>query len=503
MPMHTAPCLRFDLPDPETLDPAISAASRFRRSAGPREMVRNRNRTPTSTPLIFIEKDAILARDSVEIEPTLVSARGSTYTVDIVEVRADASRWEVRAELQKILAVVGTRPEVIKMAPVIRRLKEDPRHFQTVVCSTGQHRALLDQALNFFAIQPDVDFKLMEPDQSPNGVAGRLLGALDPLLSDAPPDWILVQGDTTTAMASAVAAFHRRVRVGHVEAGLRTGDLQSPFPEELNRRIVDLAADLLFAPTPHAARHLEAEGVATSRIHVTGNTVVDALVDVAGREGPVERENLVLITAHRRENLGAPLVRIVQAIGRLARSFPDTAFVHVRHPNPNVAEVVEQTGGPANLHVLSPVEYAAFIGLIRRARLILTDSGGIQEEAPTFGTPVLVLRNRTERLEGLESGNARLVGTEVEGIVEAATRLLTNQRAWQQMSHIRSPYGDGRAADRIVRTLAGEPVAPFAGGDTTDHPADRRTREGLRAHGQFATLADWHALSNASNGNPG
>lgn len=404
--------------------------------------------------------------------------------------------------MQKLLVVVGTRPEVIKMAPVIRRLEEDRRRFETVVCSTGQHRALLDQALDLFGIRPDVDFKLMEPDQSPNRVAGRLLGALDPFLSEVRPDWILVQGDTTTAMASAIAAFHRGVRIGHVEAGLRTGDLQSPFPEELNRRIVDLAAELLFAPTPHAARQLEAEGVPASRIRVTGNTVVDALLDVAGQEGPVRKENLVLITAHRREHFGAPLARIVEAVERLARSFPRMAFVHVCHPNPRVADVVGQSAGPANLQLLPPMDYRAFIGLMRRARLILTDSGGIQEEAPTFGTPVLVLRDRTERPEGVEAGIARLVGTEVDRIVEAATLLLTNRPAWRQMSRIRTPYGDGRAADRIVRTLAGEDVAPFAGAGMTAPATNQRKRERPRAHEQLAARTARRPLSDASHGDP-
>ncbi len=387
------------------------------------------------------------------------------------------------------------------MAPVIRRLEEDPRHFHTVVCSTGQHRALLDQALDLFGIRPDVDFNVMEPDQSPNSVAGRLLGALDPFLCEARPDWMLVQGDTTTAMASALAAFHRGVKIGHIEAGLRTGDLQSPFPEELNRRIVDLAADLLFAPTPDAARQLEAEGVATSRIRVTGNTVVDALLDVADREGPVRKENLVLSTAHRREHFGAPLARIVQAIDRLARSFPHVAFVHVCHPNPHVEDVVGQMSVPTNLQLLAPIDYRAFIGLMRRARLILTDSGGIQEEAPTFGTPVLVLRDRSERSEGLASGMARLVGTEVDGIVEAATSLLTNRRGRQQLPRTQNPYGDGRAADRIVRALAGEEVAPFVGVVSTHHAMQRRRREEPRAHEQLATRVVEHPLSNASHSN--
>jgi len=401
----------------------------------------------------------------------------------------------------KILVVVGTRPEVIKMAPVIRRLAADRGRFQTIVCSTGQHRALLDQAFDLFGIRPDVDFNVMEPDQTPSAVAGRLLGALDPFLRDVAPDWMLVQGDTTTAMASAIAAFHRGVRIGHVEAGLRTGDLRSPFPEELNRRIVDLAADRLFAPTPRARRQLEAEGVPSSRILVTGNTVVDALHEVTRRDGAVRREPLVLITAHRREHFGAPLASIVQAIGRLAEAFPRMAFVHVCHPNPHVAAVVGASTAPPNLQLLPPVDYRTFIGLMQRARLILTDSGGIQEEAPTFGTPVLVLRNRSERFEGVEAGNARLVGTNVEAIVEAATSLLTDRAAWHQMSRARSPYGDGRAADRIVRALAGEEVTPFAGTASADHATKRRRPE-PRAHGQFAPRKVGRPLSNASHRDP-
>jgi UDP-N-acetylglucosamine 2-epimerase (non-hydrolysing) len=359
----------------------------------------------------------------------------------------------------KLLVVVGTRPEAIKMAPVIRALQREPGA-RVVVCATAQHREMLDQALAPFGIAPDIDLDLMRPDQTPNALTARVFAAMDPVLEREAPDWLLVQGDTTTAMASAIAAFHRRVRVGHVEAGLRTGDFQHPFPEEMNRRVVDLVSDANFVPTRRAARALASEGVPAAKIHLTGNTVVDALAEIAGRDGDCAEEDLVLITAHRRESFGQPLERVVRAIGRLAGRFPATRFVHVTHPNPNVKAVVQRNAGLPNVTLVEPLDYLELVRVMRRARLILTDSGGIQEEAPTFGKPVLVLREKTERPEGVEAGLARLVGTDEERIVSEAAALLSDGAARRQMSGA-NPYGDGRAAERIAAILAGRPFEPF------------------------------------------
>ena len=355
-----------------------------------------------------------------------------------------------------VLAVVGTRPEAIKMSPVVRRLRAEPERFDVLLCATAQHREMLDQVLNLFELSPDIDLDLMRPDQSPSEVAARVLPALDSVLSERNPDWLLVQGDTTTAMAAALAAFHRRVRVGHVEAGLRTGDLSAPFPEEMNRRVVDLVASAHFAPTARAAAALRHEGVPESGVHLTGNTVVDALLQIAERQGPAEEEDLVLVTAHRRESFGEPLARIVRAIARLAASFPQTRFLHVLHPNPNVLAAVRQNEGLANVELVQPLDYATLVRLMRRSRLILTDSGGIQEEAPTFGKPVLVLREKTERPEGIEAGVALLTGTDDETIVREASRLLSDETARRAMAARANPYGDGRASDRIADALWGQ-----------------------------------------------
>lgn len=350
------------------------------------------------------------------------------------------------------------------MAPVIRRLRREPGLFRVSVCATAQHRDMLDQVLLTFGISPDADLDLMRPNQSPNEVASRVLAAIDPLLTRLQPDWLLVQGDTTTAMGAALAAFHRCVRVGHVEAGLRTGDLQAPFPEEMNRRVVDLVSDAFFVPTERAARALRKEGAPDGRIHLTGNTVVDALLDIAAREGPVPEEDLVLITVHRRESFGEPLSGIVRAIAGLSRRFAATRFVHVVHPNPNVQSVVRRNEGLPNVELLPPQDYRSLVRLMRRCRLILTDSGGIQEEAPTFGKPVLVLREKTERPEGVEAGVARVVGMSEESIVREASRLLGDEAARRAMGSASNPYGDGRASDRIADALAGRPFEQF-------HPA--------------------------------
>jgi UDP-N-acetylglucosamine 2-epimerase (non-hydrolysing) len=363
----------------------------------------------------------------------------------------------------RILVVYGTRPEAIKLAPVVRALAR-PGVFAVTVCTTGQHREMLAQVQDLFGLLPDVDLRLMRPDQSLNALAAAALAAVDAVLASAAPDWLLVQGDTTTAMAAALAAFHRGVKVGHVEAGLRTGDLARPFPEEANRRIVDALAAALFAPTGRAARALLAEGADPARVHVVGNTVIDALrllpeePDPAGASSRPE----VLVTVHRRESFGAPLAGIFAALRRLAASFPGVDWIYPVHPNPNVrGPAHEALGGLPNLVLREPLGYGELVRRLRRCRFVLTDSGGLQEEAPTFGKPVLVLRDTTERPEGIEAGVARLVGTDGERIVTAAAELLTSEAAYAAMARAVNPYGDGRAAERIAAILAGEPWTPF------------------------------------------
>jgi len=360
-----------------------------------------------------------------------------------------------------ILVAFGTRPEAIKLAPVIQRLRREPESFRVTVCATAQHRQMLDQVTGLFGITPDVDLDLMRPDQTLNDLAARSFAALDGVLRDGAPDWLLVQGDTTTALCAALAAFHRRVRVGHVEAGLRTGDLERPFPEEMNRRVVDLVASAYFVPTERSARALRGEQAPSNRIFLTGNTVVDALLEMAKSAGPAPEEDLVLITVHRRESFGEPLAGIVRAIARLARQFPRTRFLHVVHPNPNVLAAVARNRDIPNVELLQPLDYRALVGILRRCRLVLTDSGGIQEEAPTFGKPVLVLRDTTERPEGVEAGLALLTGTGEDAIVSHAARLLSDESARRAMSLGVNPYGDGRASDRIADALAGRIFEPF------------------------------------------
>jgi len=362
----------------------------------------------------------------------------------------------------KILVVYGTRPEAIKMAPVVEALRRRGGAFAVTVCTTGQHRELLDQVHDLMGLAPDLDLRLMQRGQTLNGLAAAALAALDTVLTGHPPDWLLVQGDTTTAMAAALAAFHRGVRVGHVEAGLRTGDLARPFPEEANRRVIDALAAALFAPTERAARALLAEGCDAARVHVVGNTVIDALQSIPlDQETPPLRPE-VLITVHRRESFGAPLSEIFAALRRLAETFPDVTWIYPVHRNPNVREpAFARLAGLRNLELHDPLDYGALVRRLARCRFVLTDSGGLQEEAPVFGKPVLVLRETTERPEGVEAGVARLVGTDRERIFAAAAELLTSEAAYTAMARAINPYGDGRAAERIAAILAGEPWTPF------------------------------------------
>ena len=367
----------------------------------------------------------------------------------------------------RVLVVFGTRPEAIKMAPVVKALAARPADFETLTCATAQHREMLDQVLALFNITPDVDLNLMQPGQTPSMVAARLLERMDPLLGEMQPDWVLVQGDTTTVMASAIAAHHRRARVGHVEAGLRTGDMANPFPEEMNRVVTDHISDLCFAPTTRSRENLLREGIGDELIRVTGNTVVDALQDVAQRPwtppaGSALAEldpemPLILVTAHRRESFGPPLERIYTALREIAGQTRGRAqIIYPVHPNPNVRETAHRMlADLPNLTLIEPVDYLTLVNLMKRSRLILTDSGGIQEEAPALGVPVLVMREVTERPEAVDAGVARLVGADEARIVTEALRLLDDPEAHARMARAVNPYGDGRAAERIADALAG------------------------------------------------
>ena len=364
----------------------------------------------------------------------------------------------------KVLSIFGTRPEAIKMAPVVLELGKHPDQFQSVVCVTAQHREMLDQVLNLFQITPDHDLDLMREGQTLSGLTSRVFAALDPVFEAERPDWVLVQGDTTTVMAASLAAFYHRVKVGHVEAGLRTGDKWQPFPEEINRKIAGVVADLHFAPTATAKNNLLAEGVDPKTIHVTGNTVIDALLMAA--EMPFDLEDsplagipwekkIILVTAHRRENFGRPLEDICAALQEIAAKYKDEVhLVYPVHPNPNVTETVY----PAlekipNISLLEPLDYLPLVQLMKRAYLVVTDSGGIQEEAPGLGVPVLVLREKTERPEAVTAGSVKLVGTTRQEIFARITGLLSDLVEYQRMTQVINPYGDGTAARQIVEAL--------------------------------------------------
>ncbi|MEY3283005.1 MAG: UDP-N-acetylglucosamine 2-epimerase [Acidobacteriota bacterium] len=363
----------------------------------------------------------------------------------------------------KILSIFGTRPEAIKMAPLIKALQTDYPALTSVVCVTAQHRQMLDQVLDLFGIVPDHDLDLMQPNQTLAALTANAMQRLDAVISAERPDWVLTQGDTTTAMVGSLTAFYHRVRVGHVEAGLRTWDNYQPFPEEVNRRIADAVAHLHFAPTAHSRQNLLREGVPPASIIVTGNTVIDALLDVAARpydwsSGPLAAiptgRRIVLVTAHRRENFGAPLREICAALRDIAAYSPDLQLVYPVHLNPNVQEVVHAELGPLpNVTLLPPLDYLPLVHLMKAAELILTDSGGIQEEAPGLGKPVLVLREVTERPEGVEAGTVRLVGTDRARIVTETLRLLRDPAEYQRMANAINPYGDGQASRRILDSI--------------------------------------------------
>lgn len=363
----------------------------------------------------------------------------------------------------KALCVVGTRPEAIKMAPVISELRNMRSEIETIVCATGQHREMLDSVLSLFEIVPNYDLDLMRSDQSLANLTASLLLNLRPVIQKEKPDWILVQGDTTTAMAGALLGFYERAKVGHIEAGLRTGDKAHPFPEEINRKIVDHVSDLLFAPTESARENLLREGLRAASIHVTGNTVIDALQSMIQKpfqwtEGPLQgisaEHRIVLVTAHRRENFGEPLENICLALLDLVNIHADIQIVFPVHLNPRVQSVVRRLLSDVKRIVLTdPLDYLPFIHLISKSHLVLTDSGGLQEEVPAFGKPVLVMRETTERPEAVEAGTARLVGTQRANIVHEVSRLLDNPLAYQQMTRAKNPFGDGHASVRIVKAL--------------------------------------------------
>ena len=392
----------------------------------------------------------------------------------------------------RVLSIFGTRPEAVKMAPVVQELARTPG-ITSLICVTAQHRQMLDQVLSLFNLTPDIDLDLMRPNQSLAELTAAIFTGLDPVLEDVRPDWILVQGDTTTVMAASLAAFYRRIRVGHVEAGLRTADKWQPFPEEINRRVASVAADLHFAPTEWSKQNLLHENISAERIVVTGNPVIDALHTVASlpptpdvialfnRLGLVPTQpttqstpapsplspstlpasqarvgpRLLLVTAHRRENFGQPLEDICTALASLARIYGDAIrIVYPVHLNPNVqATVYRRLSGIPNLHLLPPLDYLPMVHFMKRATLVLTDSGGLQEEAPGLGVPVLVMRELTERPEGVAAGTVRLVGTDPQRILSETRRLLEDPLAHASMAQAINPYGDGKAAPRIVQAI--------------------------------------------------
>ncbi len=367
--------------------------------------------------------------------------------------------------MKKVSVIFGTRPEAIKLCPLVLALQEDPQ-FEAHVCATGQHREMLDQVLQVFGVTPDVDLALMQDNQTLASLTSRAITAIDGYIVDYEPDLVLVQGDTTTVFTAALAAFYHRIPVGHVEAGLRTWNKFSPYPEEINRVLASHIADYHFAPTCWAQQNLLKEGVQAERIYVTGNTVIDALyiaVDKVRKLRPQITElsagllnssidqRLVLITGHRRESFGHGFECICRAIATLAEKFADTEFVYPVHLNPNVREpVFRLLGHRKNIRLIEPLDYLSFVALMDRSTLVLTDSGGVQEEAPSLGKPVLVMRDTTERPEAVEAGTVKLVGTDVRQIIDTVSQLLTDTDAYGRMAQAVNPYGDGKATGRIL-----------------------------------------------------
>ena len=374
--------------------------------------------------------------------------------------------------MKKILLVFGTRPEAIKMAPLVKEFQKDTEHFETKVCVTAQHRQMLDQVLEVFGITPDYDLNIMAPNQDLYDITSKVLLGLRDVLQDFAPDVVLVHGDTTTSMAASLAAFYRQIAVAHVEAGLRTYDMLSLWPEEMNRQVTDRICTYYFAPTGQSRQNLLRENIEEKKIFVTGNTVIDALlmaVDIiatkTGMEEQIHKEiqekgytvgerDYILVTGHRRENFGEGFLHICKAIRELASQYPDIDIVYPVHLNPNVQKpVYELLSGLDNVFLISPLDYLPFIYAMQHSILLLTDSGGVQEEAPSLGKPVLVMRNTTERPEAVEAGTVKLVGTDAETIVGNVVELLRNKELYKRMSETHNPYGDGQACERIVNAL--------------------------------------------------
>ncbi len=360
---------------------------------------------------------------------------------------------------KKVLVVFGTRPETIKMAPVIKELEKAASKFELIICVTGQHRHILDQMLSIFNIRPHVDLNLMQDNQSLSSLTSRAVLAVSKVIEEKQPDICLVQGDTTTAMVAGLASFYYKVPVGHVEAGLRTNNKYNPFPEEINRRLLSTLTTYHFAPTDAAVRSLLAEGIDKEDIYLTGNTVIDAFLMIAARnlkpkvDIGLKQGRFILVTAHRRENFGVPIRNICKALRKIVRR-NDIQIVYPVHPNPNVQlPVYEELAKEKSIYLIPPLEYEDFVFMMKNCYLVLTDSGGVQEEAPSLGKPVLVMRETTERPEAVEAGVARLVGTETYNIVAEVEHLLHNQKAYEQMARSTNPFGDGKAAKRIVQVL--------------------------------------------------
>jgi UDP-N-acetylglucosamine 2-epimerase (non-hydrolysing) len=366
--------------------------------------------------------------------------------------------------MRTILLIFGTRPEAIKLCPVIRALREHPAGFDVKVCVTAQHREMLDQVLEAFSVHPDYDLDLMLPGQTLFSSTSRILAGLEPVLQSERPSMVVVQGDTTTTLCGALAAFYLQIPVAHVEAGLRTGDLRQPFPEEMNRVLTSHLTDLHFAATEQAAGNLRNEGVRPESISVTGNTGIDAVLYVRdaleqgrlhGREWPEldPAKKLIVVTAHRRESFGEGFERICRALAQLANR-DDVQVIYPVHPNPNVQDPVQRLlAGHPNIRLIEPLSYVPFVDLMRRAYLLITDSGGIQEEGPSLGKPILVLREKTERPEAVTAGTVKLVGTDQRRIVDEAAKLLDNGTLYHRMARIHSPYGDGQASSRIAALI--------------------------------------------------
>lgn len=374
--------------------------------------------------------------------------------------------------MKRILLVFGTRPEAIKMAPLVKALQNDTERFETKVCVTAQHRQMLDQVLEVFDIVPDYDLNIMAPNQDLYDITSKVLLGLRDVLKDFRPDTVLVHGDTTTSMAASLAAFYQQIAVGHVEAGLRTYDMLSPWPEEMNRQVTDRICTYYFAPTEQSKQNLLQENIEESKIYVTGNTVIDALlmaVDIIARKPGVKeriqkelqekgytvgQRQYILVTGHRRENFGEGFLHICTAIKELAAKHPDMDIVYPVHLNPNVQKpVYELLSGLDNVYLISPLDYLPFIYAMQHSTLLLTDSGGVQEEAPSLGKPVLVMRNTTERPEAVEAGTVKLVGTDASAIVSSVTELLRDKKLYRRMSETHNPYGDGQACRRILEAL--------------------------------------------------